>query len=153
MTYREARSEWELEFFRKAITKHRGNVSHTAKAIGMFRPELSVKLKRYGLNPAEIKKQSRVKGSVHLTEVPKEPPTVVHFAERALYAKFAKNAEYASYSEWAEFADFANQERKPSQFRQFAEDSIKEGKRNETLNSNSDRDSSGLLSQRLCVRR
>lgn len=47
--WRQARQQWELEFFRSLLVKHRYRVSAVAEAAGMGRPWCEEKLKKLGL--------------------------------------------------------------------------------------------------------
>lgn len=47
--YREARRRFEEEFFRQQLRKHQGNISHTAKKVGLERQTLQDKLKALGI--------------------------------------------------------------------------------------------------------
>lgn len=47
--YREARRQFELDFFRRQLQRHQENITHTAKAVGLERQTLQDKLRNLGL--------------------------------------------------------------------------------------------------------
>lgn len=51
--YREARRQFEVEFFRRQLQRHNGNITHTAKTIGLERQTLQDKLKALQLSAKE----------------------------------------------------------------------------------------------------
>jgi len=53
--YRDARDAFELEFLTTALVLHNGNVAHTARAIGMARRNLQLKINRYEIDIETIR--------------------------------------------------------------------------------------------------
>ncbi len=51
--YREARRQFEIAFFRRQLQQHNGNITHTAKAVGLERQTLQDKLKTLGIQARE----------------------------------------------------------------------------------------------------
>ena len=49
-SYREAKMRFEISFLRSKLRQFKGNISHTARAIGMERSHLHKKIKEYGLD-------------------------------------------------------------------------------------------------------
>jgi DNA-binding NtrC family response regulator len=53
--YRKAKDAFESDFFRLALSKYAGNVSRTARAIGISRRNLTIKINRFGIDMNEMR--------------------------------------------------------------------------------------------------
>ena len=51
LSLRVARGAWEKGFLERALSRHGGNISRTAGAIGLARKNLQEKIKQYGIDP------------------------------------------------------------------------------------------------------
>jgi hypothetical protein len=122
ITWKEAREVFEKNFFTVALIHNKGNVTATARAVGIYRTEVYACIKRHNINVEAIK-IGYLKDLA--TPTPDVRWTTVNHKERAIYAKYAKFAEFADYAEYAEFAGFADQERTPGPFLKAVREGIK----------------------------
>jgi DNA-binding NtrC family response regulator len=54
--YNQAKSSFEKDYFAGALRRHRGNISRTAREVGMHRPSLLRKLRDLGISPERFRR-------------------------------------------------------------------------------------------------
>ena len=57
--YRSARLEWERHYLLTALRQHKGNVTETAKAIGLSRRNLQLRLRKLEIKPSELRQDTQ----------------------------------------------------------------------------------------------